>query len=403
MPKDKSSRVSASQKSRGYSYRPYPCHGKGLEAKEGDTSDDSAGRKDWEDATCPICMDFPHNAVLLLCTSHDKGCRPYMCDTSYRHSNCLDQYQKAHVGAQKTRNVRELSLERPSLEAIDVRIVPTPESMDTELDRITRRSGRHASVSAPNAGEGVEGMQISEHVPVSVEDYGFMEEPVTSEHSRGSSSLVKKVEKNLVCPLCRGKVNGWQVVDAAREHLNHKSRSCAQESCTFMGTYEELRVHARCEHPLARPSEIDPARQRNWRRLERQRDLGDVLSTIRSAMPGATILGDFAIEDEFENDNDDIDYPADDGHWWTVFLLFQFFGPAASAAGVRAIPHSVHGHPRGQRRGAGARAGLWGENLHRNGINEANGSSGTSDTGEQVAVPSRRRHRTHHRHQSDTS
>ncbi|XP_009801715.1 uncharacterized protein LOC107778819 [Nicotiana tabacum] len=53
--------------------------------------------KDWEDATCSVCMEYPHNAVLLLCSSHDKGCRPYMCGTSSRYSNCLDQYKKAYT------------------------------------------------------------------------------------------------------------------------------------------------------------------------------------------------------------------------------------------------------------------------------------------------------------------
>ncbi|PWA68030.1 hypothetical protein CTI12_AA311970 [Artemisia annua] len=53
--------------------------------------------KEWEEARCPICMEHPHNAVLLLCSSREKGCRPYMCDTSYRHSNCLDQFLKSAV------------------------------------------------------------------------------------------------------------------------------------------------------------------------------------------------------------------------------------------------------------------------------------------------------------------
>lgn len=54
----------------------------------------SSGEKDrqWEEARCPICMEHPHNAVLLICSSHGKGCRPYMCDTSRRHSNCFDQF-----------------------------------------------------------------------------------------------------------------------------------------------------------------------------------------------------------------------------------------------------------------------------------------------------------------------
>ncbi|KAK6780407.1 hypothetical protein RDI58_022591 [Solanum bulbocastanum] len=31
--------------------------------------------KELDGASCPICMNHPHNAVLLLCRSHDKGCR----------------------------------------------------------------------------------------------------------------------------------------------------------------------------------------------------------------------------------------------------------------------------------------------------------------------------------------
>lgn len=52
--------------------------------------------KEWEEARCPICLETPHNAVLLKCCSHEIGCRPYMCNTSYRHSNCLDQFCKSY-------------------------------------------------------------------------------------------------------------------------------------------------------------------------------------------------------------------------------------------------------------------------------------------------------------------
>ena len=45
----------------------------------------------WAEATCPVCMEFPHNAVLLLCSSHDNGCRPYVCASNFELSNCLDQ------------------------------------------------------------------------------------------------------------------------------------------------------------------------------------------------------------------------------------------------------------------------------------------------------------------------
>lgn len=399
MPKEKSSHALAS-KSKSYSYKPYSSHGKGLEVTKGVTKEDSTGRKDWEDATCPICMDVPHNAVLLFCTSHDKGCRPYMCNTSYRHSNCLDQYKKAHMEAQKTLGQRGLALESALADDLDVRIIPGSDTMASDSVRTTQRAGRNFTISATN-GAGVVGVQICDAELVSMDENEEMEKSITL--APGISSLVKADVKDLVCPLCRGKVNGWFVVDASREDLNLKARSCAQESCLFVGTYEELRVHARCEHPLARPSEIDPARQDDWRRMERQRDLGDVLSSIHSAMPGATIFGDYVIEDEFENDNDDVDFPGDDGHLWTVFLLFQVFGPAASIAGRRGISPRVRGHLRGQRRGGSARLGLWGENLLRSGTNEAESLSGSSDAGEQTSGSTQRWQRNQCRNQGDVS
>ncbi|CAA6670329.1 unnamed protein product [Spirodela intermedia] len=50
----------------------------------------------WEDVICPICLDFPHNGVLLRCSSYDKGCRPFMCDTGHTHSNCLERFKAAN-------------------------------------------------------------------------------------------------------------------------------------------------------------------------------------------------------------------------------------------------------------------------------------------------------------------
>ncbi|GMP47124.1 hypothetical protein CsSME_00015031 [Camellia sinensis var. sinensis] len=32
--------------------------------------------KQWDDATCSVCMEYPHNAVLLLCSPYDKDCQP---------------------------------------------------------------------------------------------------------------------------------------------------------------------------------------------------------------------------------------------------------------------------------------------------------------------------------------
>nr|GEY31692.1 hypothetical protein [Tanacetum cinerariifolium] len=64
---------------------------------------------------------------------------------------------------------------------------------------------------------------------------------------------VVKAKSKLSCPLCREEVSGMVVVDAAHSFMNTK------------------------------PSEVDPERQRDWRRMERQRDFGDLLSTHRSA------------------------------------------------------------------------------------------------------------------------
>lgn len=217
--------------------------------------------KEWEEARCPVCMEHPHNAILLLCSSHEKGCRPFMCDTSYRHSNCFDQFQKA-------------SSETHSL--------------------LTQQEGAPTPVTS------------TENAPVGTAGVG------------GSTPASLK----LVCPLCRGEVNGWVVVEAARLFMNLKSRSCASETCDFSGTYTDLRKHARLEHPLVRPSEADPNRQRDWRRLERQRDIGDLLSTLQSS------IGDERGED---NSNTTSALSFDEGGWMTVFFLIRVFRPRSSS------------------------------------------------------------------------
>ncbi|OAY70132.1 hypothetical protein ACMD2_14296 [Ananas comosus] len=184
----------------------------------------SLEKKDWEDATCSVCMEYPHNAVLLLCSSHNKGCRPYMCGTSYRHSNCLDQFEKAYT--------KETSLNEDS--------------------------HTNSSLSWPPS-EKSEVMELS-------------------------------------CPLCRGQVKGWTVVERAREYLNTKKRTCMQDGCSYMGTYKELKRHVRSEHPSAKPREVDPVLEQKWRTLEHERERQDVISTIRSTMPRSVVFGDYVIE-----------------------------------------------------------------------------------------------------------
>ncbi|KDP43628.1 hypothetical protein JCGZ_16915 [Jatropha curcas] len=237
-------------------------------------------KKDWEDVTCSVCMECPHNAVLLLCSSHDKGCRPYMCATSFRYSNCLDQYKKAYT-------------------------------------KVTPSSG-----TADN--------------PILLSDSGLP---------------VDKCEvTELACPLCRGQVKGCTVVEPAREYLNAKKRSCMQEDCSFVGTYKELRKHMRTAHPSARPREVDPILEQKWRRLEREREHDDVLSTIRSTMPGAMVFGDYVIEGNnygFDTDEENGNFDADaaernggfevgfDRNLVNVFLLLHAFGPSGEGLSRR--------------------------------------------------------------------
>ncbi|KAG5596968.1 hypothetical protein H5410_038200 [Solanum commersonii] len=192
----------------------------------------SSEKKEWEGATCSVCMEHPHNAVLLLCSSYDKGCRPYMCATSCRFSNCLEQYKKAYT------KVTSIEGSEPGL-------------LSTDDPYCSSGAGCLAGVTV------------------------------------------------LICPLCRGQVKGWTVVEPARKHLNAKKRTCMHENCSFVGTYKKLRKHVRREHPSARPLEVDPSLAEKWKKLEHERELNDVFSTIRSAMPGAIVMGDYVIDGNF--------------------------------------------------------------------------------------------------------
>ncbi|XP_077212063.1 uncharacterized protein LOC143847206 isoform X2 [Tasmannia lanceolata] len=266
MPRERIGRSMSRDKPRA---SPYPCsssHGKRSSSKN--PSESAENIKEWEEARCPVCIEHPHNAVLLHCSSHDKGCRPYICDTSYRHSNCLDQFRKAFS-------------ESPS--------APTPHESSSYL------SSNVTHTRSP-------GQNIVMHQ----EDEGHNLQPVPCEGEE---------KPKLSCPLCRGEIKGWIVVDPARQFLNAKTRSCSHESCAFSGTYAELRKHARVEHPSARPSEVDQKRQREWRRLERQRDLGDLLSTIQSA---------FGEEEESSSP-----FHVDEGSWLTVYFLIRIFQPTS--------------------------------------------------------------------------
>ncbi|XXG63679.1 hypothetical protein AAC387_Pa05g1810 [Persea americana] len=290
MPKERRSSGLSSERSKA---SPFPCSSSRARRSSSRNPLESAENvKEWEEARCPVCMEHPHNAVLLLCASKDKGCRPYMCDTSYRHSNCLDQFRKAFTEP----------LEAP----------------------ITQESPVPSDVNGTTS----QGINSVLHLE--------SEEP-----SQHSGPCENQELPKLSCPLCRGQINGWTVEEPARKYLNAKVRSCAQENCVFTGAYAELRKHARLEHPLARPSEVDPERQREWRRMERQRDLGDVLSTFQSAFG--------------EERGEDGSLSLNEGSWLTVYFLIRVF-PSGSGTGSRwSVPSRFRGLTRSRRRT------LWGE------------------------------------------
>ncbi|KAF9599907.1 hypothetical protein IFM89_001853 [Coptis chinensis] len=249
-------------------------------------------KKDWEDATCSVCMEYPHNAVLLLCSSHEKGCRPYMCGTSYRHSNCLDQFKKAYT-----------------------------------------------KVASPPHGHGNLWHELANNSSV-----GF-----------GSGVHAEKCEvMELACPLCRGQVKGMTVVEPARKYLDAKKRSCTQDCCSFTGTYKELRKHVKQEHPSARPREVDPILEEEWRRLEHEREYDDVLSTIHATTPGARVFGDYVIEDHYGFDSDDDEEEADvdfggselgiSDPIFNIFLMYQAYNAGNASLQSRLRRQRAYSH-----------------------------------------------------------
>lgn len=281
MPKERRDRSLSHDSSRT---SPYPCSSSRVRRSAPKTPlEPEENVKEWEDARCPVCMEHPHNAVLLICSSHEKGCRPYMCNTSYRHSNCLDQFCK--------------SFTEPSPEPSPT--IPQVESQTSNLDSSQ--------------------VQITEE---NIIDNDIQEERSEGLVTMQSLSCEGEAKSKLVCPLCRGQIKEWKVVEGARHFMNAKSRSCSCETCNFTGTYTDLRKHARIEHPSERPSAVDPERQRNWRRLERQRDLGDLLSTLQSSFGG-------------ENRVDDGIPPIDDGGLAVFFLILQPTSMFRGATGTR--------------------------------------------------------------------
>ncbi|KAJ0251813.1 Uncharacterized protein HA466_0127190 [Hirschfeldia incana] len=209
----------------------------------------------WDDLVCPICLDSPHNGVLLQCSSYQNGCRAFLCNTDHLHSNCLDRF----ITACTTDS-----------------LPPAPPAPDETLSKVLEESCKPA------------------------------------------------------CPLCRGEVTGWVVVEEARLLLDEKKRSCEEPRCRFTGTYTELQEHAKSEHPGSRPSKIDPARKLDWENFQQSSEIIDVLSTIHSEVPRGVVLGDYVIEygDDGDGTGDDEfeEGPGNEGgNWWTSCILYKMF------------------------------------------------------------------------------
>ncbi|CAA7045796.1 unnamed protein product [Microthlaspi erraticum] len=333
----------------------------GVKRKLSTESDVHALHKELDEVSCPVCMDHPHNAVLLLCSSHDKGCRSYICDTSYRHSNCLDRFKK-------------LQSESPNDPS-------APEANESQNER--------SSFHRVSGGDS-EPLRRRRRVE-------------EEEHSEEST--------NLKCPLCRGSVLGFKVVEEVRSYLDLKNRSCSRESCSFTGHYQDLRRHARRTHPSTRPSDTDPSRERAWRRLENQREYGDIVSAIRSAMPGAVVVGDYVIEnggDRFSGEREAGNGGGSD--LWTTLVLFQMIGSLDNNGGSSGGSGSGGGNGgggsrshrsrawRNHRRSSSDRRYLWGENLlglqdeHNDNHNDGEELRLEAETGNASShVPRRRR------------
>lgn len=340
----------------------------GVKRRRCTDSDTRALHKELDEVSCPICMDHPHNAVLLQCSSHEKGCRSYICDTSYRHSNCLDRFKKLRDDSRSNSTLPN-SLPINSFSSSDTSETSLPlrahmldanenqnVNESNDVTSVVMPAGLLDSIQDPNRQLDLRGGNVLETGDSeSFHDRLEPEEPDVENSSESGLSLK--------CPLCRGTVLGWDVVEEARKYLNLKKRSCSRESCSFVGNYQELRRHARRVHPTTRPSDVDPSRERAWRCLERQREYGDIVSAIRSAMPGAVVVGDYVIENgdrfsaEREGGAGEVNAP-----WWTTFFLFQMIGSIDGVGEPRARSRAWTRH----RRSAGAlpeRRFLWGENL----------------------------------------
>ncbi|KAJ8539209.1 hypothetical protein K7X08_013461 [Anisodus acutangulus] len=113
-------------------------------------------------------------------------------------------------------------------------------------------------------------------------------------------------QPELACPLCGGHVEGWTVVEAARNFMNSKTRSCALETCNFTGTFGD----ASGEYQA--PSYDDSSEDDFLTELPLDDGLFDLLNGYLEAEEGfdedINISLDFELQGDFEdafNESDD--------------------------------------------------------------------------------------------------
>lgn len=386
------------------------CKMAGVKRRMCTDSDIHAFHKELDEISCPICMDHPHNAVLLLCSSHEKGCRSYICDTSHRHSNCLDRFKKLKAMSANT------TTSLPDSSPLHANSSSNMSGMNLTLGSGSSDSNENRNLNGSNAlsvgwlvpeeshGQSLDRfleMQREAHMNGGRRDPEPFSEVAELEDLDVENSSDSSL--NLKCPMCRGSIQGWEVVEEARKYLNMKKRTCSRESCSFVGNYQELRRHARRVHPTTRPSDVDPSRERAWRRLEHQREYGDIVSAIRSSMPGALVVGDYVIENGDrlaavrEGSNGEVNAP-----WWTTFFLFHMIGSMDGGGESRARSRAWTRHRRTSGALSERRRFLWGENLL--GLQDDNDGELRilSDVGEDASsVPRRRRRLTESRSDED--
>ncbi|OVA01582.1 Protein of unknown function DUF1644 [Macleaya cordata] len=351
--------------------------------KKGSTStnmDIHALHKEWDEALCPICMDHPHNAVLLVCSSHDNGCRSYICDTSYRHSNCLDRFKRLAIDLRDTSQPSSSFLENPDSSRLGESVVG---GLGMRID-LEEAHEHYTADEQNNVTSGVIVEALGENNSRNPHVNSEMQSEVIAEIGNSSDQSL-----NLKCPLCRGTVKGWEIIKEAREYLDLKHRSCSGDSCSFIGNYRELRRHARRVHPTARPADINPVRQHAWRHLESQREYNDIISAIRSVTPSAIVFGDYVIDNvnAASGNRESGSGEGSGSRFADTFFLFQMI--SASRREPWGLSRALR-----RNRSSGANSGrryLWGENLL--GLQDEEDWNLSNDMGEDDVSPVPRRRR----------